>query len=80
MKIELNDQERRAVGRALVDRRARLIERTGDTTQTRAKQCAGLLELSAIASALRKLRRLTTTTRRSRENQTAAREWLKPNS
>ena len=76
MKIELNDQERRAVGKALVDRRARLIESTGDTTQTRAKQLAGLLEISAIASVLRKLRRLTTTTRRSRESQTAAWQWL----
>jgi hypothetical protein len=59
LKIELNDQERRALGRALVERRARLIESTGDTTQTRARQRAGLLELSAIASVLRKLRRLT---------------------
>jgi hypothetical protein len=57
-KIELNVQERRALGRALVERRARLIESTGDTTQTRARQRAGLLELSAIASVLRKLRRL----------------------
>jgi hypothetical protein len=79
LKIELNDQERHALGRALVDRRARLIESTGDTTQTRAKQRAGLLELSAIASVLRKLRRLTTT-RRRRESQTAAWQWLKPNS
>jgi hypothetical protein len=31
---------------------------TGDTTQTRARQRAGVLELSAIASVLRKLRRL----------------------
>jgi hypothetical protein len=58
LKIELDDPERRALGRALVDHRARLIESTGDTTQTRAKQRAGLLELSAIASVLRKLRRL----------------------
>jgi hypothetical protein len=57
LKIKLNDQERRALGRALVERRARLIESTGDTTQTRAAQRAGLLELSAIASVLRKLRR-----------------------
>jgi hypothetical protein len=80
LKIDVNDQERRALGRALVDRRARLIESTGDTTQTRAKRRAGLLDLSAIASVLRKLRRLTTTTRRSRESQTAAWQWLKPNS
>jgi hypothetical protein len=59
LNIELNDQERRAVGRSLVERRARLIESTGDTTQTRATQRAGSLELSAIASVLRKLRRLT---------------------
>jgi hypothetical protein len=59
LKIELNDQERRALGKALVERRARLIEHTGDTTQPRATQRAGLLELSAIASVLRKLRRLT---------------------
>jgi hypothetical protein len=59
LNIELNDQERRAVGRALVERRAGLIESTGDTTQARATQRAGLLELSAIVSVLRKLRRLT---------------------
>jgi hypothetical protein len=59
LKIELNDHERRAVDRALVERKARLIESAGDTTQTRAMQRAGLLELSAIASVLRKLRRLT---------------------
>ena len=41
VKIELNDQERRALGRALVDRRAHLIEETGDTTLARAKQRAG---------------------------------------
>jgi hypothetical protein len=57
LKIKLNDQERRALGRALVERKARLIESTGDSTQTRTAQRAGLLELSAIASVLRKLRR-----------------------
>jgi hypothetical protein len=56
---KLEDQERRALGRALVERRARLIESTGDSTQTRARQRAGLLELSAIASVLRKLRHAT---------------------
>jgi hypothetical protein len=56
LQIELNDQERRALGRALIERRARLIEHTGDTTQPRATQRAGLLELLAIASVLRKLR------------------------
>jgi hypothetical protein len=59
LKIELNDQERRALDKALVERKERLIENTGDTTQTRATQRAGLLELSAIASILRKLRCLT---------------------
>ena len=50
LKIELDDQERRTLGRALVERRARLIETTGDTVQPRASQRAGLLELLAIAS------------------------------
>jgi hypothetical protein len=59
LKIELNDQERRALGKALVERKALLIEHAGDTTQPRATQRAGLLELSAITSVLRKLRRLT---------------------
>lgn len=55
LKIELNDQERRALGKALVECKARLIESAGDTTQPRATQRAKLLELSAIASVLRKL-------------------------
>jgi hypothetical protein len=59
LKIELNDQERRALGKALVERKALLIEHAGDTTQPRATQLAKLLEVSAIASVLRKLRRLT---------------------
>jgi hypothetical protein len=59
LKIELDEQERRALGRALVDRKARLIERAGDTTHSRETRRAGLLESSAIASVLRKLRRLT---------------------
>ena len=58
MKLELNDQERRAVGKSLVERKARLIENTGDTTQARVTQRLGLLELEAIASVLSKLRRL----------------------
>ena len=58
-KIELNDQERGALGKALLERKARLIEHTGDTTQPRARQRAGLLELSAIAPVLRKLLRST---------------------
>jgi hypothetical protein len=59
LKIDLDDQERRVLGRVLVERRARLIESTGDTTQTRATQQAGLVELSAMRSVLQKLRRLT---------------------
>jgi hypothetical protein len=57
LKLELDDRERRAVGKSLVDRRARLIESTGDTTQPRAAQRSGLLELEAIASVFRKMRR-----------------------
>jgi hypothetical protein len=56
LKIELNDQERRALGKALVERKARLIERAGDTTLRHATQRAGLVELAAITSVLRKLR------------------------
>ena len=59
LKIELNDQERRALGKALVERKALLIEHAGDTTQPRATQRAGLVELSTITSVLRKLRRST---------------------
>jgi hypothetical protein len=47
LKLELNDQERRAVGKSLVERKAHLIENSEDTTHTRATQRAGLLELSA---------------------------------
>ena len=57
MKLELDDHERRAVGRSLAGRKARLIEIAGDTTQPRAAKKSGLFELEAIASVLRKLRR-----------------------
>ena len=56
MKLELNDQERIAVGRSLAERKARLIEKAGDTTQPRAAKRSGSLELEAIVSVLRKLR------------------------
>ena len=56
MKLELDDQERRAVGKSLVERRARLIENTGDTTLRWAEKRLGLLELSVIKLVLRKLR------------------------
>jgi hypothetical protein len=55
LKLELNEQERRAVGRSLAERKAWLIESVGDTTRPLAARRAGLLELSAIASLLRKL-------------------------
>jgi hypothetical protein len=57
VKLELNDQERRALGRSLAERKTRLIENAGDTTQPRAAKRSGSLELEAIASVLGKLRR-----------------------
>jgi hypothetical protein len=57
LKLDLNNQERRAVGKSLAERKARLIENAGDTTQPRAARRSGTLELEAIASVLRKLRR-----------------------
>jgi hypothetical protein len=57
LKLELDDQERRTVRKSLVERRARLAERTGDTTQSRAAQRSGLQELKAIELVLQKLRR-----------------------
>jgi hypothetical protein len=56
LKLELNDQERRAVTRSLAERKARLIEDAGDTTQTRTARRSALLELAATVSVLRKLR------------------------
>ena len=55
MKIELNDQERRAAGRLFSERKALLIETTEDTTQTDTARRAGLIELSVIESILGKL-------------------------
>ena len=57
MKLEIDDLERRAIERSLAERRPRLIEKVGDTTLTPARRQASYRELSAIASALRKLRR-----------------------
>jgi hypothetical protein len=57
VKVELDDQARCAVGRALVERKALLIERAGDTTKRRSERRAALLDLSAISSVLRKLRK-----------------------
>jgi hypothetical protein len=56
LKLELNDQERRAVARSLAERKARLIEEAGDTTQLPGARRSGLLELPAITSVLQKLR------------------------
>ena len=56
MKIELGNQERRAVGKLLLERKALLIEITEDTTQPDASRRAGLIELSVIESMLGKLR------------------------
>jgi hypothetical protein len=55
LKIELNDQERRAVDRLLADRKAHLTEITGDTTWPDRARRAGSIELSAIESILGKL-------------------------
>jgi hypothetical protein len=54
LEIELNDQERRAVGRLLMERKALLIETTEDTTQPDAERRAGLIEFSVIESNTRK--------------------------
>jgi hypothetical protein len=56
LKFDIDGQERRAVGKALVERRRRLIENAEDTTQPRAGKRSALLELAAIKSVLRKLR------------------------
>jgi hypothetical protein len=56
LKLEIDDQERRTIDRSLAERRSHLIEKAGDTTLASARRRADLRELSAIASALRKLR------------------------
>ena len=55
MKLELNDQERQAVGRALAERKAHLIEMAGDTTQNPEARWPRQLELALIRSVLTKL-------------------------
>jgi hypothetical protein len=57
LKLEIDDRERRAIERSLAERRSHLIEKAEDTTLTPARRQASYRELSAIASALRKLRR-----------------------
>jgi hypothetical protein len=56
LEVKLNDQERRAVGRLLTERKALLIETTEDTTQPDTARRAGSIELSIIESILGKLR------------------------
>jgi hypothetical protein len=56
LELEIDDLERRAIEKSLAERRSRLIEKAEDTTLTPARRQAGLRELSAIASAMRKLR------------------------
>jgi hypothetical protein len=56
LKLEFDSQERRAIGKSLVERRRRLIENAEDTTQPRAAKQSALLELAAIKSVLQKLR------------------------
>jgi hypothetical protein len=55
LEIELNDEERRAVGRLLADRKALLIEITEDTAQSDPARHAGLIELVTIDSVIRRL-------------------------
>jgi hypothetical protein len=45
LKLELDEQERRAVDRSLVNRKALLIENAEDTTKPKAVRRSGLLEL-----------------------------------
>jgi hypothetical protein len=56
LKLKLDDQERRAVSKSVVDRKTRLIENTEDTTQPLAWRRSWSLELKALASVIRKLR------------------------
>jgi hypothetical protein len=55
LEVKLNDQERRAVGRLLTERKALLIETTEDTTQPDPARRAALIELSVIKSIRGKL-------------------------
>jgi hypothetical protein len=55
LEVELNDEERRAVGRLLTERKARLIEITEDTTQTDRARRTGLVGLLTIGLIIGKL-------------------------
>ena len=63
MQIQLNDQERRTVGKLLTERKAHLIEMTEDTTLRDSARRSRSIELSIIESMLGKLclRDLTST-------------------
>jgi hypothetical protein len=56
LKLELDDQERRAVGKSLAERKARLIEEAEDTTRSPVSRRSARLELCIIGSVLGKLR------------------------
>ena len=56
LETQLNDQERRTVGKLLMERRGRLVEMTEDTTEPDLARRAGLIELLTIDSVIRKLR------------------------
>jgi hypothetical protein len=55
LEVKLNAQERQVVCRLLTERTARLVEMTGDTTEPDLARRAGLIELLAIDSVIRKL-------------------------
>ncbi len=57
VKLELDDQELRAVGKSLAERKARLVEIVHDTTLHPATRRAGVREQEVVASILRKLRK-----------------------
>ena len=54
--LELDQRERRTVGRCLLACRSRLIETIGDTTRTAASRRIGSRQLELVESVLRKLR------------------------
>jgi len=60
VRLELDNRERRAVSKSLINRKKLLIEIIHDTTQQPLARRAGLIEAEAIASVLRKLRPPTT--------------------
>ncbi len=53
--LALTKSERDAINRSLQDRRSRLLEKTGDTSQTAHARMAAREELNRIASAIAKL-------------------------